>query len=78
MAKIETKTNEAPKYDWDALVKQHGSSSAAIRFLASQGLSTGAISKIGKTKAGVQMRFQHVRNVLKTPLKGRASTTGAE
>lgn len=45
------------------LVEQHGSVSAAIRFLDSKGFERGQIAKI------MSRRYQHVRNVLITPLK---------
>lgn len=65
-----TNTNEvaAPKYAMDGsafagLLETHKTVSAVIRFLDSEGLKRGEIAKVtGK-------RYQHVRNVLTTPLK---------
>lgn len=59
---------EAPLFAMDgtamaALLEEHKSVSAVIRFLDSKGLKRGDIAKVtGK-------RYQHVRNVLTTPLK---------
>jgi len=49
--------------------------SQAIRWLAAQGLSRGAIEKALRaqgvtTKAGDPIRYQHIRNVLITPVGG--------
>lgn len=47
----------------DEAVKEHGSISGVIRYLAAQGHKRGPIAKMtGK-------RYQHVRNVLVTPVK---------
>jgi hypothetical protein len=46
-----------------SLIEKHGSVSAAIRFLNSENHTRGQIAKI------LNKRFQHVRNVLITPLK---------
>lgn len=64
----------APKYNGQALIKEHGSKSAAIRFLNSKGETTGAIAKI------LGIRYQHARNVLVTPLTGKklAAPVGSE
>lgn len=43
--------------------KEHGSTSGAIRALAAKGMSMGDISRF------LGRRFQHVRNVLITPVK---------
>ncbi len=54
---------EVQTLDMDAEVKKHGSVSAVIRYLDSQGHKRGTIAKMtGK-------RYQHVRNVLITPIK---------
>lgn len=50
----------------EQLIKKHGSKSAAIRVLASEGYTTGEIAQ----KVGVI--YQHARNVLKHPLKRTA------
>jgi hypothetical protein len=60
-------TKQAPKLsakvqaEYDALVTK----SAKIRFLKSQGMSTGDIARV------MNIRYQHVRNVLITPLKSQ-------
>jgi hypothetical protein len=52
---------DATKYN--ELLAEHKSVSGVIRYLASTGMSRGDISRVtGK-------RYQHVRNVLVTPLK---------
>jgi hypothetical protein len=43
--------------------------SERIRFLASLGYKNGPISKYLSTVYGKLVRYQHVRNVLKSPLK---------
>jgi hypothetical protein len=43
--------------------------SAKIRFLAGEGYTTGDVSRIMTELEGRLVRFQHVRNVLITPLK---------
>jgi hypothetical protein len=54
---------EADPVRWAALVEEHKSISGAIRALAAGGMSKGDIARLsGK-------RYQHVRNVLITPLK---------
>lgn len=49
--------------------------SKKIRFLASQGMSTADIYKFLKgkvtTKTGGEIRYQHVRNVMITPLTSK-------
>lgn len=50
------------KYNVDELLTKYETISGVIRFLASEGMETGAIAKfLGK-------RYQHVRNVLKQPV----------
>lgn len=51
------------KYNAEELIKTHGTKSAVIRYLASQDVSRGDISRI------LNIRYQHVRNVLTQPLK---------
>lgn len=47
---------------FESLLKEHGNVSKVIRFLSASGLTKGEIAKVtGK-------RYQHVRNVLITPL----------
>lgn len=62
---------EAPKFPSDAeLVAQgHDNLSKRIRALAAMGCKTGAIAKIVLRSNGEHPRYQHVRNVLNTPLK---------
>lgn len=65
--KKNTKTNETPTKtetrDLTTLMSEHKSKSAVIRYLSSQGMSRGDISRF------VGIRYQHVRNVLTQPLK---------
>ena len=55
-------------HDINALLTQHKSKSAVIRHLDSLGLKRGEIVKIF-TDGGQKMIYQHVRNVLITPIK---------
>lgn len=43
--------------------------SAKIRYLTSEGFSRGDVSRIMTEREGRLVRYQHVRNVLITPLK---------
>lgn len=52
-----------PAMDAEAYIKQCGTKSAAIRRLAGDGLKRGEIAKY------LNIRYQHVRNVLITPVK---------
>lgn len=54
---------EQPKYDVEALMSEHKTKSAVIRYLDSQGLKRGEIAKL------LNIRYQHVRNTLVQPLK---------
>jgi len=54
---------EQPKYDVEALMSEHKTKSAVIRYLDSQGMTRGAIAKV------LNIRYQHVRNTLVQPLK---------
>jgi uncharacterized protein with HEPN domain len=59
--KIETETET--EFDYSVLLEEHKTVSGVIRYLNSIGKNRSEISKItGK-------RYQHVRNVLVTPLK---------
>jgi hypothetical protein len=51
------------------LIKEHGGVSKAIRHFDSQGMSRGDIAKV------LNKRYQHVRNVLITPIKKVETTT---
>lgn len=57
-----TKTKE-DKFDAAAFIAKHGTKSAAIRALTAEGKSRGDIAKM------LNIRYQHVRNVLITPVK---------
>jgi hypothetical protein len=57
-----TTTTDAPKFDAAKFIAQHGTKSAAIRALSSQGKTRGEIAKL------LDIRYQHVRNVLITPV----------
>lgn len=60
-----SKVEQYSKVGLDKLVADHKSISGAIRFLESEGLTRGEIAKVtGK-------RYQHVRNVLVTPLTAK-------
>ena len=66
MSKNAQKTTSEAKVvtvDVDALMKEHKTKSAVIRYLSGTGMSR---SDIAKT---LNIRYQHVRNVLLTPLK---------
>jgi len=57
-----TQTNEQT-FDAQSYIAQAGSVSNAIRTLAKEGKSRGQIAKM------LDKRYQHVRNVLNTPIK---------
>jgi hypothetical protein len=60
---VETKTRDLTKYSMDKLRADHKTTSGIIRHLNAEGLTKGEIAKVtGK-------RYQHVRNVLITPVK---------
>lgn len=50
-------------FDAGQFIKKHGTKSGAIRALAAEGKSRGDIAKM------LNIRYQHVRNVLITPVK---------
>ncbi len=56
-------TNAQPTFDLAQLMETHKTKSGVIRYLASQGMSRGDISRF------LGIRYQHVRNVLTQPLK---------
>lgn len=62
MAKNEAQV-EVVEQTLEDQIKAAGSKSALIRKLAAEGMSRGAISK------HMGIRYQHVRNVLITPIK---------
>jgi hypothetical protein len=76
----ETTQTVAKTYDVSALLNEHKTKSAVIRYLASQGETVASIHKIlvsagwKSEKSGEPIRYQHVRNVLKTPAKRQAAT----
>jgi hypothetical protein len=57
------KTTTKTTYDLDQLMSVHKTKSSVIRYLSSQGMSRGDISRF------MNIRYQHVRNVLTQPLK---------
>lgn len=67
----------APKYRSDAQLREAGMDtlSARIRALHADGATTGEISRIVVRSNGEHPKYQHVRNVLNTPLKGKVATT---
>lgn len=62
---------KAPTFPTDAELRTQGfdSLSARIRQLSALGAKTGEIAKIVIRSNGEHPRYQHVRNVLLTPLK---------
>jgi hypothetical protein len=60
-----------PKFPTDAELREQGFTtlSSRIRQLASLGMSKGDISRSVVRENGEHPRYQHVRNVLNTPLK---------
>jgi len=52
-----------PEINVEELLKEHKTKSNVIRFLSSQGKTRSEIAKL------LNIRYQHVRNVLTTPLK---------
>lgn len=59
---------EPKVYKIEDLMIEHKTKSSVIRYLHSEGLSRSQIVKIFND-GGVKMIYQHVRNVLITPLK---------
>lgn len=57
--------DEAQKAKFDGMQTK----SDRIRFLSSLGYKNGPIAKFLSSVYGKEVRYQHVRNVLKTPLK---------
>lgn len=55
--------------DFAELAKTHTTKSAMIRFLYADGMKKGEIAKALSEFYGKDMRYQHVRNVLITPVK---------
>jgi glutaredoxin len=65
---------EKKSYNVPQLFVDHKNKSGVIRFLSSEGLKTGEITKIlqdggVKSANGTPIRYQHVRNVLTQPVK---------
>jgi hypothetical protein len=60
------------QYPSDESMRKQGMAtlSARIRHLSAMGASTSQITKIVKRENGAAPLYQHVRNVLNTPLKG--------
>lgn len=58
-----TAPTNAVEYNLEELMTTHKTKSAVIRYLAGEGMTRGAIAKL------LNIRYQHVRNVLITPLK---------
>jgi hypothetical protein len=63
VANVETAVVEQKKFDVPALFEKMKTKSAVVRFLDSEGLKRGEIAKL------LNIRYQHVRNILVTPLK---------
>ena len=66
----ETNQVSETKFDREAFISECGSKSAAIRKLSADGKSRGEIAKM------LELRYQHVRNVLITPVKKTANANG--
>lgn len=62
-ATLEEMVEAAPIESADTLIAKYGNVSKAIRALDADGYSRGAIAKM------LNKRYQHVRNVLITPIK---------
>jgi hypothetical protein len=60
---VKTEAKVVIQNDSEALLKKYGTKSGAIRALNSEGKSRSEISKM------LGVRYQHVRNVLITPIK---------
>lgn len=58
-----TKAIVAPTYNLEELYKKLTTKSAVIRYLSAEGMKRGEIAKL------LNIRYQHVRNVLITPVK---------
>lgn len=56
-------------YDRQEMYDEHKTKSAVIRLLGTAGYKTGDIAKF------LEIRYQHARNVLKTPTKKQAEPT---
>jgi len=65
--KLKTNPIYADGYRLDKMQEEHKTKSAAIRHLASKGYAVKHISVF------LGIRYQHVRNVLTNPLKGRSA-----
>ena len=66
--KSKTTTAKANKSQLESKLSDYPSKSAMIRDLSSKGLTRSEIAKI------MEIRYQHVRNVLITPIKRKATT----
>jgi hypothetical protein len=80
MAKTHTQTTEVSTetkvpFDASSFIASCGSLSAAIRSLHADGKSRGEIAKM-LSERGKLVRYQHVRNVLITPVKKTANAIG--
>lgn len=68
--KPETQPVEEQKLQYDpAVLASHTTKSAKIRYLDACGMKRGAIAKLLSQVYGKTVLYQHVRNVLITPLK---------
>ena len=71
--------NPLARFSSDAALRKQGmvTLSARIRALHAEGAKTGEIAKIVIRENGEHPKYQHVRNVLKQPLKGRPTSENA-
>lgn len=72
MSKKNEQTKVEKTYDYAELSKVHTTKSAMIRFLYADGMKKGDIAKNLSSFYGKDMRYQHVRNVIITPVKKRS------
>lgn len=79
-AAVAAPANDVAKFSTDATLRGKGleSLSARIRALQAEGATTAQIAKIVLRSNGEHPRYQHVRNVLRQPLKKVASPAATE
>ncbi len=63
MNKLEAQKEVVVEFDAGSFIKKHGTKSAAIRQLLSEGKTRSEVAKL------LKIRYQHVRNVEITPIK---------
>lgn len=63
MSKTNKSTNPTTTHNLEELMSKYQTKSGVIRFLDAEGMKRGEIAKL------LNIRYQHVRNVLITPIK---------